>query len=149
MNSGARDFLTGEKIGVANFFSENFDIHHIFPRAWCDAQMIPRERYNTIVNKSAISARTNRKIGGKAPSTYCQKLDLDTSAAGVELDGILRSHQIDPSLMRADDFDAFYTARKTALLEMIEDAMGKAALRDGTGDANDYDMPDEDDIAAE
>ena len=50
--------------------------------------------------------------------------------------------------MRADDFDAFYAARKTALLEMIEDAMGKTALRDGTGDADDYDMPDEDDLAA-
>lgn len=148
MNSGARDFLTGEQIGVANFFSERFDIHHIFPRAWCDAQKIPRERYNTIVNKSAISARTNRKIGGKAPSAYCDKLDVDTSAAGVELDEILRSHQIDPSLMRADDFDAFYAARKTALLEMIEGAMGKTALRDGTGDANDYDMSDEDDLAA-
>lgn len=31
---------------------------------------------------------------------------------------------------------------------MIEGAMGKAALRDGAGDANDYDMPDEDDLAA-
>lgn len=148
MNSGARDFLTGEPIGVANFFSESFDIHHIFPRAWCDAQKIPRERYNTIVNKSAISARTNRKIGGKAPSVYSDKLDADTSAGGVELDEILRSHQIDPALMRADDFDAFYTARKVALLEMIESAMGKAALRDGTGDASEYDMPDEDDLAA-
>ena len=148
MNSGASDFLTGEKIGVANFFSESFDIHHIFPRAWCETQKIPRERYNTIVNKSAISARTNRKIGGKAPSFYCEKLDADTSAAGVELDEILRSRRIDPTLVRADDFDAFYTARKTALLEMIEGVMGKAALRDGTGDANDYDMPDEDDLAA-
>lgn len=148
MNSGARDFLSGEQIGVANFFSESFDIHHIFPRAWCDAHKIPRERYNTIVNKSAISARTNRKIGGKAPSAYCEKLDADTSAAGVELDEILLSHQIDPSLLREDDFDNFYTARKTALLGMIEGAMGKSALRDGTGDASDYDMPDEDDLAA-
>ena len=148
MNSGARDFLTGEQIGVANFFSERFDIHHIFPRAWCDAQKIPRERYNTIVNKRALSARTNRKIGGKAPSVYCSKLDIDTSEAGVDLDEILRSHKIDPEPMRADDFDAFYAARKTALLEMIEDAMGKTALRDGTGDADDYDMPDEDDLAA-
>lgn len=148
MNSGARDFLTGEKIGVANFFAESFDIHHIFPRAWCEAQKIPRERYNTIVNKSALSARTNRMIGGKAPSVYCSKLDTDISNAGVDLDEILRSHNINPTLMRADDFDAFYVARKTALLKMIEGAMGKAALRDGIGDANDYDMPDEDDFAA-
>ena len=45
MKSGARDFLTGERIDVANFFSESFDIHHVFPRAWCEGKKIPRERY--------------------------------------------------------------------------------------------------------
>ena len=30
MYSGAADFLTGERIDIANYFSENFDIHHIF-----------------------------------------------------------------------------------------------------------------------
>lgn len=146
MKSGARDFLTGERIDVANFFSESFDIHHIFPRAWCEAQKIPRDRYNTIVNKSAISARTNRKIGGRAPSAYCATLDKETSAAGVSLDDILLSHQIDPTLLRADDFNSFYAARKTGLLEMIEGAMGKAALHDGIGNAEDYDMPDAEDL---
>src|SRR5699024_1033432 len=88
--------------------------------------------------KSAISARTNRKIGGRAPSSYCATLDRDTSAAGVALDDILASHRIDPAHLRADDFDAFYAARKSALLDMIESAMEKPALRDGQGHAEDY-----------
>ena len=100
MHSGSADFLTGERIEVANYFSENFDIHHIFPRSWCERHAEPRipyDRYNTIVNKSAISARTNRKIGGRAPSEYCALLDKDTNAAEVDLDGILEGHLIDPN----------------------------------------------------
>ncbi len=139
--TGARDFLTRERVEIANFLSESFDIHHIFPRRWCENRKprISRDRYNTIVNKSAISARTNRRIGGGAPSAYCAMIDKDTSAAGIALDDILESHKIDASLLRADDFDAFYAARKAALLDMIEAAMGKAAARDGTGQAGDYD----------
>ena len=141
MKSGAKDFLTGERVEIANFFSESFDIHHIFPRHWCENRKprISRDRYNTIVNKSAISARTNRKIGGGAPSAYCAMIDKDTSTAGIALDDILESHKIDAKLLRTDDFDAFYAARKAALLNMIEAAMGKAAARDGTGQAGDYD----------
>ena len=146
MCSGAADFLTNERIDVANYFSENFDIHHIFPRSWCENRAEPKiayDRYNTIVNKTAISARTNRKIGGRAPSEYCGTLDKDTNAADVALDVILEGHLIDPNLLRADDFDGFYARRKTALVEGIETAMGKAALRDGTGRAEDYDEEQE------
>ena len=146
MKSGARDFLTGERIEVANYFSENFDIHHIFPRHWCESKARPRisrDRYNTIVNKSAISTRTNQKIGGGAPSYYCATLDKETTQAGDALDDILKSHKISPEWLRADDFDGFYATRKAALLYMIESAMGKDALHDGTGRAEDYDEDQE------
>ncbi len=138
---GAMDFLTGERVDVANYFSESFDIHHIFPRHWCGNQepSIPRALYNNIVNKTAISSRTNRKIGGRAPSTYCQNLDEHMSDNEVSLDEILNSHKIDPELLRSNAFHEFYTTRKTALLTMIEEAMGKAAHRDGVGSLEDYD----------
>jgi len=70
-------------------------------------------------------------------------LDKDTNAAEVDLDGILEGHLIDPNLLRADDFDGFYAARKTALVDGIETAMGKDALRDGIGRAEDYDEEQE------
>jgi len=40
---------------------------------------------------------------------------------------ILRSHVIDLALLRGDAFDAFYAARRAALLALIENAMGKAS----------------------
>ena len=134
---------------VGNFYDEKFDIHHIFPRKWCENKGISSDRYDTIVNKSAISARTNRKIGGRAPSDYCDSLDKHTSAAGIALNDILASHRITPRLLRSDDFDAFYIARRDALLQMIETAMGKTAQRDGQGKAEDYDEELEDDAVSD
>jgi hypothetical protein len=45
------------------------------------------------------------------------------------MDEILRSHVIDPSAMRTDNFDHFFLARSQALLERIEEAMGKPIAR--------------------
>lgn len=60
------------------------------------------------------------------------------SEAGPGLDQILSGHGIDPPSLRADDFNRFYQARKESLLSLIEGAMDKKALRDGTGDPQDY-----------
>ena len=51
-----------------------------------------------------------------------------------ELDAILRSHDIDPLALRADDFPAFFTARFERLLKQIEEATGKPVNRSAEGD---------------
>ena len=58
---------------------EKIDIHHIFPRKWCEEQLppIPPRVYDSIVNKTAISYKANRKIGGKAPSDYLKQIETD------------------------------------------------------------------------
>jgi hypothetical protein len=78
--------------------------------------------YNSIANKTAISYKANRKIGGNAPSHYLKQLEND-KAVQLQLDAmddVLRTHLIEPALLRADDFQAFYQARKAALLGLIE-----------------------------
>jgi hypothetical protein len=44
------------------------------------------------------------------------------------MDTILKSHVIDPTLLRADSFHEFYSARKAALLAIVERAMGKVSV---------------------
>jgi hypothetical protein len=41
---------------------------------------------------------------------------------------ILRSHLIEPSVLRSDDFEEFYALRRRALLSIIERAMGKPSV---------------------
>jgi len=129
MKEGARDFRSGQKFDHAIFFGEGVDIHHIFPKAWCEAQGIKPDVYDSIINKTPLSYRTNRIIGGAAPSSYLSKLEAggsDTPAiAPGSLDGFLKSHLIDPSRLRADDFAGFMQARQKLLLRLIEQATGQ------------------------
>lgn len=46
-----------------------------------------------------------------------------------ELDTILRSHGIEPSLSRGDEFEAFFRARTERLIDQIEKVMGKPVNR--------------------
>lgn len=136
MRSGCRDFLTGKGVEVMMVYADALDIHHIFPRKWCDAKGIPPGEYNSIINKTALSADTNRIIGGDAPSVYLRKIEKKLDGVGSSsdsktvLDDILRSHLIDPELLRADDFYGFYAARKAALAALASNAQGKDVIKD-------------------
>jgi hypothetical protein len=130
---GARDFFwksTIRELDETDWQECSLDIHHIFPKSWCEQQGIPPARYNSILNKTPISYKANRMIGGKAPSAYIQQLQ---NHQGVGLDeggmnAILKTHYIDPESLRQDDFDSFLVARQRILLTKIEAAMGKQIL---------------------
>jgi hypothetical protein len=130
MRDGGRDFRTGEPIEAQTFFDDKIDIHHIFPEKWCKAADIEPGTYNSVINKTALSARTNRQIGGRAPSKY---LPAIAKAAGIDaprMDESLRSHCVASEHLRADDFWKFYAARADALLQRIEAATGKSITRE-------------------
>lgn len=107
------------------------DIHHIFPQDWCEQQKIPRSAYNAIVNKTPISYKANRMIGGAAPSTYLRKLQTHKQVQlnDMAMDALLASHRVPIAELRGDDFAGFYEARKRLLLKLIESVMDKTALR--------------------
>ena len=129
MKQGAKDLKTGQAINVAAYFDHAIDIHHIFPKSWCRTNEINSDLANCIVNKTALSAHTNRKIGGSAPGTYLSRIQ---SKDGIEphiLDSFLRSHDIDPVALRNDDFEQFFNLRFERLLSHVEHAMGKPINR--------------------
>lgn len=131
MKVGAQDFRSGQKFDHTVFFGENVDIHHIFPQEWCKKHGIKPAVYDSIINKTPLSFRTNRIIGGIAPSEYLVKLERgNKQTPPIErerLDSYLRSHLIDPDILRSDDFEAFMADRQNRLLGLIEQATGKAA----------------------
>lgn len=129
MKQGSRDFKTGQAIDLHAYMEDAIDIHHIFPRQWCEEHAVESWIYNSIVNKTALDAHTNRKIGGNAPNVY---LSLIESRDGIEphvLDGFLRSHDIDPLSMRSNDFSQFFNQRFESQLKQVERAMGKPVNR--------------------
>lgn len=129
MKAGARDFRSGQEFDHTVFFGENVDIHHIFPQDWCKKRGIKPAVFDSIINKTPLSFRTNRIIGGVAPSQYLAKLEKgDKQVPSIErqkLDSFLSSHLIHPELLHNDSFEAFMEDRQKRLLSLIEQSTGK------------------------
>lgn len=132
IRDGGMDLRSGTPIHALMDFDEQIDIHHIFPRDWCEKNAINAKHCNSIVNKTALSATTNRMIGGNSPGFYLTRIQKSASIEDERMDNILRSHLIEPVYLRTDNFDAFFKARESALLDRIERAMGKSIARDIT-----------------
>lgn len=128
MRDGGIDFRTGEPINIQTYYEDNIDIHHIFPQDWCKSCGIGQDDYNSIINKTPLSAKTNRIIGGSAPSFYIEKIQKTAGIDEFRMNEILSSHVIEPSLLRNDNFREFFEIRKKAILKRIEKAMGKPVI---------------------
>ena len=127
LKTGATDWRTGSTLTLATWHDENIDIHHIFPRRWCEqdaSPKIPPRLFNSIINKTPIDARTNKIIGGRAPSAYLPRLENDNNVD--HLNQVMGSHWIDHNLLRGDQFAEFFVQRGEAMLALIGKAMGKS-----------------------
>lgn len=127
LRKGSKDWFWKASIRELDADEIAMDIHHIFPRAWCEKQGIKSERYDCILNKTPISYKANRKIGGDAPSVYIQRIQQEKQVGLNEeqMDELLTSHALEPTLLRADDFDLFVEDRRHRMVSLIEGAMGK------------------------
>jgi len=132
MDENTKDWLSGSKIDNMTYFDESIDIHHIFPKHWCEGNHIPRDDYDTIVNKTPLSKGTNIFVGGEAPSKYLVRLEKRAEASTDEINDLLCTHLINPKVIRTDDFYAFVADRKEQILKRIEQATGKTIVRDAT-----------------
>lgn len=128
MAEGAIDFRSGQPFSQAVFFDEYVDIHHIFPQDWCRKKKIEPKVFDTVINKTPLSYKTNRILGGVAPSAYLGRLEQGSKDApaieALALDGYLASHAMDSALLRADDFEGFMADREAKLLAIIAKATG-------------------------
>ena len=144
MRDGCLDFRNGDSIDIHSYFYERIDIHHIFPRAFCISHKLDDKKRESIVNKTPISAKTNRFIGGNAPSTYIDKLQKNpiASISDERMTEILKTHSIDIADLKANDFEKFYDNRSMELIKKIEKVMGKTITNSVTTEVF-QDEPDE------
>lgn len=137
MRKHAKDFRSGQEYAHMVFFDSSVDIHHIFPKAWCEkpGQKIAASVYDSVINKTPLTDRSNRIIGGDAPSKYLSK--LETGKPGEDgypalertvLIEHLKSHAIPVDELYADDFYAFMAKRQAMLMELITSVTLNAAL---------------------
>ncbi len=125
LKNHCKDFISGREMDFTVYKSENIDIHHIFPKSYCEKNNLSKEKWNSVVNKTPISYSTNREIGGVAPSEYLKKIEEKGQVDYNSLNDYLQTHLIDVSAARSNDFEKHIVLRAKLLLDAIEKATGK------------------------
>ena len=120
-----RDFMKGTTMDIVKSMDEAPDIHHIFPERYCTTQGYPKEKWNSIVNKTPLLPESNRQIGGEAPSKYSQRIMKQAQISEDELKLRVESHLVNYEYFIHDNFDSYFIDRAKAILKVIERAMGK------------------------
>jgi hypothetical protein len=126
MQAGSHDFVNGDPVELTTYFARSVDIHHVFPRAYCERKGLQREIWNSVVNKAPLTSTTNWELSGDAPSAYLKRIETAHRVKREQLDGFLKTHLINPNLLRGDNFGGFVRDRGARCLDLIEKAMGKA-----------------------
>jgi hypothetical protein len=127
---GARDWMEDKALDKMQYVDLAVDIHHIFPQKWCNDTGIDDEHRESIINKTTISARTNRTIGGAAPSSYLKVIESRAQLESPRVDELLGTHLVPADMLRADDFEGYFKARREWLCKLVEAAIGKNVQRD-------------------
>jgi hypothetical protein len=150
LRQGSRDFFWKATIQELDHEEVALDIHHIFPKVWCEGKKIKPNTFNSIINKTPISYKANRMIGGRAPSAYLSAIQThkQVGLSDQGMNAILASHYIDLKTLRADDFESFFEARKETLLALVEQAIGKPIDR-ASHSAESDEQENSEDIAGE
>ena len=129
IKGGAADWRSGDSLSFADIHTKSVDIHHIFPKHWCEKTAqppVPRRLYDSIINKTPIDSYTNQLIGGRAPSKYLPILRKDID--NEKLRRILEAHWIAPDPLENDDFGKCFIRRGQAMLDLVTYIMGKPTV---------------------
>ena len=149
IKNGCRDFGNG-KIIKDLIQEENQDksaeieIHHIFPKDYCKKKY-SESLWDSVLNKTPISKKTNDLLGNRRPSDYLEKISVNNfeeisskskkkklhkiNAENLvnqsDLEQHLKSHLISPEDLYNDDFDNFISNRRKAFLNAVAQVTGK------------------------
>lgn len=124
---GAQDWITGKHPQ-----HDDLDDHHIVPSSWGRRNNLEGDLVNTILNRTPLTADTNRKvIGDRLPNAYLPELIKRNGKKAVN--EVLEAHFISPAArdillhdpFTPDDFEAFITERQRTILEAIETLLVK------------------------
>ena len=137
----AKDWMLDQTLDFKSYDDLQVDIHHVFPKKWCDENGVERWRRESIVNKTPLAKKTNIALRGDSPAVYVKRLD-SKGLTQEQVDEQIATHAINPAMLRAGDFGGYFEDRRQRLAQMIEAAMGKPVVRDSAVDSDSTDAPE-------
>ena len=126
LKNHCKDFISGREMDFTVYKAENIDIHHIFPKDYCEKQGYDKAKWNSVINKTPITYSTNREIGGVAPSVYLEKIESKGKVTTDVLNEYIQTHWVDVDSCRTNNFQKHIIYRAKKILDAIEKATGKA-----------------------
>lgn len=136
-----KDWMLDRELDFTTYDDLQVDIHHVFPKKWCNENGIEDWRRESIINKTPLSKSTNIRLQGDSPAEYVHRLDAK-GLAPDQVDLQISTHAIDPAFLRAGDFNGYFDDRRARLVALIERAMGKGVARDWEIDSEESDRPE-------
>ena len=128
LKKGAKDFYTDQEASVELINDNNIDDHHVFPDAHLKDLGVEKKMRDCVLNRTLISAGTNRSIGGDPPSKYMKRIQQARKQDGDNpelFSDMLRSHFIEDSASAlSDNYESFLDERQTALGKAIKELCG-------------------------
>ena len=139
--SPVKDWMFDRVLDFSSYDDLQVDIHHVFPKRWCERHDITPSMRESIINKTPLAQKTNIRLQGDSPAVYVKRLD-DKNLSATQTDTLIATHAINPALLRAGDFEAYFEDRRARLVALIEKAMGKRVVRDWNVDSEFTDSPE-------
>lgn len=125
------DLVTGQNVllGTALAWQNSKEYHHIFPKAYLNAQGYPTSEINSLANFALLSSSSNKAISNRRPSEYIPEC---AENLGDQFEFVLRSNLISEVAYQhliTDDFKSF---REQRALDLHAFAMSLAGWNDQT-----------------
>ncbi len=127
--NGARDWITGN---VSQ--SDDLDDHHIVPSSW-GYKKLPGDSVNTILNRTPLTAETNRKfINDRLPNEYLPELlnsGGEEKVRAILEEHFISAHALDILLRKPftpNDFQDFINERQRTIVDAIENLLIKERI---------------------
>ena len=157
IKNGCKDFGSGKLIKDLYQESVPVAIHHIFPKDYC-TKKYDETLWDSVINKTPISKKTNDIVGNVRPSDYLEKItannedqlqnknrkkksrkiNIENLVTQTELEKYLKSHYINPEDLYDDDFESFIANRALYLLNAVENVTGKKILGRNTDEVKNF-----------
>lgn len=125
----------GGKESFGNEFSgEELEVHHIFPKSWCDSRRIEQEHYNSVANLVEVPESIHKPLSSNSPKYLFQTL-VDPESVGPKwkdikkieeekVKDIFKKNKMNKELLAENDFKNFIEDREKKLTKLVEQAVG-------------------------
>lgn len=130
MGRGARDWRTAQPFNADTYEDLGTNFRPVFPTRWCHEHGISDVLANSVLNRTPMGRRTWVVADGNSPARYAYRLQSKSMMDDQQFDEVVSGHLINPKFLLSADAQQYFSDRRQQMVTMIEQAMGKAAIRD-------------------